>query len=83
MNIVRIRKAQDVIRGSHLPDMTIEMVEEVQSEGKTLEEMQAAFEADAGLLALALKDILPGGTLVRLTAELLKHQANLFVVTTN
>ena len=63
------------------PDLLIEATQEMTSgDYKSLNEMQYEFQNQAEQIADALCASLPGGTLDRLLAELLKRKASHFVI---
>ena len=79
MKYVNIFKAATIGRTMEVESITIDLHEEFP-EFKTIDEHSVLFEKEALTLADALLDALPGGTIDRLLAELLRRKSTSFVV---
>lgn len=79
MKTVNIYKAQRIGQHMEVESVTINVHEELP-EQETIAESDIIFEKEALTLADALLEVLPGGTVDRLMAELLRRKATSFVV---
>lgn len=79
METVNIFKAQRIGQHMIVGSVTI-VIDEELPEQKTIEDNEAIFQKEAFTLADALLKSLPGGTIDRLVAELLRRKATSFVV---
>ena len=80
MNTVKVHAAQPFLE-KPIKQTVIEIVEPFSDEGfASYEDYAKVFDSEAKILADALCLTLPGGTLDRLAAELLKRAASHFVV---
>lgn len=76
---IAVHKAQRTLEDRPVNDLFIRVSETIPSFPE-LSQSAKAFALDGKLLADALFDSLPGGTMDSLIAELLKRRASLFVV---
>jgi hypothetical protein len=79
MKTVNIYKAQTIGQQMTVEPLVINISEEFP-DFKSIDEHDALFEKEALMLADGLLSTLPGGTIDRLVAELLKRKATSFVV---
>jgi hypothetical protein len=81
--VIRVSKAQGIRRNEEIVSARIEISETVESDGRSLEEMRALYQAEARGLADVLSDSLPGGTMHELLIELLQRKACYLVIPIN
>lgn len=81
METINLFKAQRIVSTEPIESLTLIFDREIpDNKDIPLGEYERAFEHQAGLLADALSQILPGGTLDRLIGKLLLKKASLFII---